>query len=246
MIESICDLLPDPETLLALEPEELAGFVLQFLNSLGENSGTLNRYNFAMPSTYGRYGSEYHERVGRALMEAWVWLEREGLLAPRPNTTGDFVFVTRRGREIKVPADLTTMRKANLLPRAILHPRIATKVVAPFIRGDYDTAIFEAMREVEVAVRAAGRYSDLDVGTKLMRKAFDAKSGTLTDLSLPEPERDAMAHLFAGAMGYFKNQQSHRIVGVKDAAAAVEIIALASFLLRIVDQRKEAIEAQHP
>jgi hypothetical protein len=66
----------------------------------------------------------------------------------------------------------------------------------------------------------------------------------LTDHSLPEPEREAMAHLFAGAMGYFKNQQSDRIVGIKDPAAAVEIIAVASFLLRIVDQRKEAIESQ--
>jgi uncharacterized protein (TIGR02391 family) len=246
MIESICDLLPDPETLLALEPEELAGFVLSFLNSQGENTTALNRYNFAMPSTYDRYPREYLEGVGRALMEAWGWLEREGLLAPRPGTTGDWVFVTRRGKGIKAAADLTAMQKASLLPRAILHPRIATKVFAPFIRGEYDTAIFEAMREVEVAVRAAGRYSDLDVGTKLMRKAFDAKNGVLTDLTLPEPEREAMAHLFAGAMGYFKNQQSHRVVGIKDAAAAVEIIAVASFLLRIVDQRKEAIESQRP
>ena len=126
MIQSICDLLPDPEILLALEPEELAGFVLEFLNSQGENSSALNRYNFAMPSGYDRYLREYHERVGRALMEAWVWLEREGLLAPRPSTTGDWVFVTRRGKEIKAPADLKAMQKANLLPRAILHPRIAT------------------------------------------------------------------------------------------------------------------------
>jgi uncharacterized protein (TIGR02391 family) len=246
MIESICDLLPYPETLLALEPEELAGFVLEFLNAQGENSSALNRHNFAMPSIYDRYPRECHDRVGRALMEAWGWLEREGLLAPRHNTTGDWVFVTRRGKEVKAPADLSAMRKASLLPRAILHPRIATKVLAPFIRGEYDTAIFEAMREVEVAVRAAGRYSDLDVGIKLTRKAFDPKNGVLTDLTLPEPERDAMAHLFAGAMGYFKNQQSHRIVGIKDAGAAVEIIAFASFLLRIVDQRKEAIDSQRP
>ena len=244
MIESICDLLPDPETLLALKPEELAGFVLEFLNSQGENSSALNRYNFAMPSTYDRYPREYHERVGRALMEAWVWLEREGLLAPRPNTIGDSVFVTRRGKEIKAPADLTAMRKASLLPRAILHPRIATKVLAPFIRGEYDTAIFQAMREVEVAVRATGKYRETDVGVGLMRQAFHSKTGLLTDHSLPEPEREAMAHLFAGAMGYFKNQQSDRIVGIKDPAAAVEIIAVASFLLRIVDQRKEAIESQ--
>jgi uncharacterized protein (TIGR02391 family) len=236
MIDSICDLLPDPQTLLALEPEELAGFVLEFLNAQTENSSSLNRYNFAMPSTYDRYVREYRDAVGRALMEAWVWLEREGLLAPRPGTTGDWVFVTRRGKQVGAPSDLTAMRMASLLPKAILHPLIATKVVAPFIRGEYDTSIFVAMREVEVAVRSAAGCSDLDVGTKLMRKAFDAKKGVLTDSTLPEPEREAIAHLFAGAMGYFKNQQSHRIAGITDAAATVEIISFASLLLRIVDQ----------
>src|ERR1035437_8340988 len=101
-------------------------------------------------------------------MEAWVWLEREGLLAPRPNTISDSVFVTRRGKEIKAPADLTAERKASLLPRAILHPRIANKVLAPFIRGEYDTAIFQAILEVEVAVRATGKYRETDVGVGLM------------------------------------------------------------------------------
>jgi hypothetical protein len=56
---------------------------------------------------------------------------------------------------------------------------------------------------VEEAVRAAGGYGHGpdDVGTKLMRKAFDKDKGSLADQKQPEAEREALAHLFAGAIG---------------------------------------------
>jgi hypothetical protein len=34
-----------------------------------------------------------------------------------------------------------------------LHPSNTTRVNATFLRGDYDTAVFQAFKEVEVAVR---------------------------------------------------------------------------------------------
>lgn len=50
MIKSIFDILPNPEALLALEPEELAGVVLEYLNSVDEKtSSDLNRHNFSLP-----------------------------------------------------------------------------------------------------------------------------------------------------------------------------------------------------
>ena len=88
------DLLPDQEVLLSLEPEELAHAVLKVLVAEGERGGLLNSYNFTLNGNLTGYQS--YDRVARAVMEAWVWLEREGLIAPRPGDSNNtWVFVIR-------------------------------------------------------------------------------------------------------------------------------------------------------
>jgi hypothetical protein len=115
-------------------------------------------------------------------MEAWSWLEREGMIAYQPGKgSSDWVFVTRRGQQMRTAADLKAYQRAALLPRQLLHPALAAKVVGPFIRGDYDTAVFQAFKEVEVAVRTKAQLAATDIGVPLMRKAFDAKTGPLRD-----------------------------------------------------------------
>ncbi len=48
---TIHSIVSDPEALLTLEPEELAGVILECLNSLqNPSSGQLNRYNFTLPN----------------------------------------------------------------------------------------------------------------------------------------------------------------------------------------------------
>ena len=242
---SIHSLIPNAEDLLALEPEELAGVLLEQLNSLEENSSSLQLHNFLMlgmsPAT--DYPQEYHDRINRALTEAWVWLEREGLIAPRPGSNNGFMLVTRRGKALANRQGLDSYRHASLFPKNVVHPAIAQKVYPAFLRGEYDTAIFQAFREVEVAVREAGEYSQADVGVSLMRAAFNVPSGPLTDKTLVPAEQQAMSDLFAGAIGLFKNPASHRSQGGIQPAEAVERIMFASQLLRIVDERKAVIQA---
>jgi len=91
-----------------------------------------------------------------------------------------------------------------------------------------------------VAVRTAAKYTPDEYGAQLMRLAFDSVKGPLTDKSLPKSEREALAHLFAGAIGRYKNPHSHRKVTI-NSSEAVELIVMASHLLNIVEERAKAI-----
>jgi uncharacterized protein (TIGR02391 family) len=128
---------------------------------------------------------------------------------------------------------------ARAFPKSLLHPSIADKVYPYVMRGELDEAVFAAFKAVEVAVRAAGNYGPRDIGVPLMRLAFDANNGPLTDYTQPHAEREALCHLFAGAIGSYKNPHSHRTVALTDPREAQQQVMLATHLLSIVDARRQ-------
>ena len=232
----------EPEQLLELPPEELAGFLLEHLHSSFDDEGKelLGRERiirlFGEPLAQSdRY--DLIDPIAEALAEAWWWLEREGLVLPRPDNP-DYFFVTRRGNQLRQATDLDEFRKRRQLPRQILHPLIESKVWPPFLRGDYDAAVFQAFREVEIAVTDACGFTDNPVGDTLMARAFNEDPGPLTDTSEVEPERRGLRFLFQGGIGRFRNSTAHRVVGISDPGEAIEIICFASWLLKLVDERK--------
>ena len=249
------EMLPDADDLLNLDPEELAGPLLISLD--GDQSIPLNIVisytqmsdavqRVAHVKEISGYSKNYDE-VLKALMEAWQWLEREGFVALKPfelvrernfREKPEY-FVTRRGQRIQTSENLEVYRKANLLPKRQLHPTIVQKVSSKFLQGDYDIAVFQAFKEVEIAVRKVGNYAESDRGVSLMRKAFHKDPGNLTDTNQLLAEQESIGHLFAGAMGYCRNPLGYREVNLS-AEEAVEMIFLASYLLRIVDSSKES------
>ena len=142
------------------------------------NRQKLRRVVFRIDINYPSVG---YQEILFALMEAWQHLVCEGFVAPRPtklarpqypsNTT--LYFVTRKGQKIQTLENYEDYRKADLLRKHQLHHIIADKVWLIFAQGSYETAVLEAFKQVEVAVREAGGYERKDIGTKLMRKAFN-------------------------------------------------------------------------
>ena len=235
----------DPEVLLALEPEELAPHVLAHLRKVTTNAkfhlqDIISDRLFEDPNAYPQ---TRRGEIERAIAEGWEWLRVNLIIVPEPGSNGQngWMQLSRRGAALKTPTQFDTFRSAAKFPRAAMHPLIADKVWLAFSRGDLEDAVFFAFKTVEIRVREASGATANDIGISLMRNAFDKAKGPLTDLSQPEGERDSLSHLFAGAIGSYKNPYSHRTVTITDVREAQEMVILASHLLRIVDDRQEKL-----
>lgn len=241
---TLTSLISEVDVLVALAPEELAEVVLRLAHERLQNNPvhlqSIASDIHGTPGTTDGYPQNRKRDAELALAEAWNWLSVQGLLIPQPGTNGNngWMFLSRRARTVMANNTFKTYARSVAFPKALLHPSIADEVWLDIIRGDLETAVFKSFRAVEIAVREAGYFSDTDIGTPLMRKAFDKTTGPLSDQQQPEAEREALAHLFAGAIGSYKNPHSHRTVTINDATEAQEMVILASHLLRIVDSRR--------
>lgn len=237
-------LVPDVDVLLALSQEELAEVVLQLAKEHRQNKlihlQDIVSQIQGSPTLNSGYLPHRRSDAQVAVAEAWNWLTVQGLLIVDPGINGSsgFMILSRRAEQLLTAGEFKSFASAVNFSKALLHPSIANEVWIDLARGDLQTAVFRAYRAVEIAVRLAGQYAETDVGTQLMRKAFDKLTGPLTNLSQPEAEREALAHLFAGAIGSYKNPLSHRTVTIGSPAEAQEMVILASHLLRIVESRK--------
>ena len=146
--------------------------------------------------------------------------------------------LTRKGAGLRTASDVEAYRHGNILPVAVLHPNLIAKVRPMFVRGDYDVAVVQAFKIVEIYVREAARLPYELVGQKLMRTAYNPDTGLLADMSTPAGERQGVMELFSGAIGHGRNPASHRDVAISRAAAA-QLIGLASYLLSLVDDWQE-------
>src|SRR5579863_7432600 len=189
--------IPDPDMFLALAPEELAAKLIFLLRKDGEamfHAGHIQT---------DKYPHSHRGEIKLALTEAWAWLEGQGLIVPAEGTNGENGFrrFSRRARGIKTEEDFTSFKIARLLPRDILHPRMVDEVWKAFMRGEYDVAVFLAMKAVEVSVRETGQLPKGLLGVKLMREALSPEKGPLTDMTAPDGKRLGRIIRCAGTRG---------------------------------------------
>ena len=169
-----------------------------------------------------------------AVTESWRRLLNGGFLMDAVGQASGVMTLPRKGHEAAQATNFEEIRVRQMLSREILHPDLRGAVYDNFAAGHYDTALLDAFKLVEDAVRTASGLTANLVGVKLMREAFNPHNGPLADPNLLQGERDRMPDLFAGAIGVFKNPLSHRRVGNADSAPVMEELMFASRLLQIV------------
>jgi Protein of unknown function (Hypoth_ymh) len=241
---SLLVLFPEPKHLLELATEDLGGAIFEVLPSLMQRDEKFSVASLT-DQLFRPYGPSYphgsQRQLSLALAEAMGCLLAQGLIVADPDQMGSWYVPTRRADGLRNRSDVKTFLEGRILPDDLLPPFFARKVVPLFRRGDHDVAVFQAFKEVEVAVRNAANakgagYADDEVGTKLMRKAFHPDNGPLSDMTVVFPEREAVMFLFSGAIGHAKNPTSHRDVMIS-APEAARLIIFASHLFDIVGQR---------
>ncbi len=236
------------EQLLELPIEGLGLVLLAELDAAGPNDRHLRNFTFLVlnplverppyqvtPITQGQVLSAYGAEAER-IAAAWQWLLGQGFIASDPQqSSGDWVNVTLAGREALAEPNLLARLSAQDLLGRELDQRLG-KSTRTFRAGDYDTAVHQALREVEVAVRTAGGFAPTDLGVDLLARAFRPKSGILADAGAPPGEQEGVMQLFRGAFAAYRNPVSHRHIDFTDPGEAAEVLLLANLLLRITDR----------
>lgn len=220
-IDSMMRNFPPVADLLQMSAEDIGMHLLKYMTRARAET---NRFNFLQMVEGGQ--------VAFRFMEGWGWLVRQGFLALAPNDMhGQNHFVTREGEAVAQQDDLDSWRKARLFPD-YFDSALQRYVKPLFTRGDYDTAVFRAFKEVETRVRKKSGFRS-DYGRGLMLKAF-GETGPL--MANDAEGRKAAREMFAGAISFCKNPSSHHEIDFDDAREVVDMISFANQLLRIVER----------
>ena len=217
---------------LALPVDELALVVLKDLAERNE----WNEYNYLVSCKNDQAGLGYQRSrdAREAVSEALTWLRAHGMIARDPDKTHDAaIFVTRWGRQA-LTKSLAEIR-ATIRIQGHLHPLIERKARRQFLLGEYENAIFVALKAVEVRVRKLGGYGDDMIGVTLMTQAFKP-GGPLADPDAPSGEVEGTMALFRGAYAVLRNPSGHREVAYDDVTEASEAVMTASLLMQILDR----------
>jgi hypothetical protein len=186
----LVELIPDPDFLIALEPEELGLRMLPALATWPRfqelHLELLLDYligNSRGPTPSGQYPQNRRMEIAVAVSEAWAWLENATLLIEHPPyapSQPSTRMLSRRAQQLAKESEPHRAFSARRIPKEALHSTIREDVWALYHRGKYDTAVFEAMKAVEVV----DLHSNLRLGPIRVRSGTEIETDASLSLNL--------------------------------------------------------------
>lgn len=128
----------------------------------------------------------------------------------------------------------------------VLRPEIETVVEKSLAIGQWDGAIFDAVKTVEAALQKQVGRTDL-FGARLISYAFeDPADAPRVRIVATSRENHQLAQLFGGAIGFLKGDRSHKAapsVPCPDEETCLRVLVFASYLLDLLDEDENAAPA---
>ena len=121
--------------------------------------------------------------IAVAVSEAWAWLENATLLIEHPPyapSQPSTRMLSRRAQQLAKESEPHRAFSARRIPKEALHSTIREDVWALYHRGKYDTAVFEAMKAVEVV----DLHSNLRLGPIRVRSGTEIETDASLSLNL--------------------------------------------------------------
>jgi Protein of unknown function (Hypoth_ymh) len=235
MTNALTQSFPTFESLLDAQLPDVAHALLANLPA-----GTINSYGIVQSiSTYSC--AQHSAQVARILSEAFQYLVSQNfLVCDALQQSGNVYFMSRLGKSIIDREKFEAFRLSKLLPIELLHPIIARQCMADYMAKNYAGAVRDAWLTVEDAIRRSGpTVASANGSVPAARNAFATDSGPLTDPSTDKGEREALMHLVAGALGYYRD--AHTLGDESDPVSAGQVLAFASNLLTIIESRLQVV-----
>ena len=190
MANAILTLFPTADRLLEAKEIEIERAVLvrvvEFCADPMHPMVTRDTVNNALFELGGyEYNVRHRREVEKKIGRAWKTLEDDGLMEEPDfdNGKNGFRVPSEKGKGAAAAVDFAAAVMGGRFTRDMFHPSLPDAAWNAFRAGDYDTAVFEALKTVEVAVRNKGLGKNgiiaEDHGVTLMRKAFDPNGGPL-------------------------------------------------------------------
>lgn len=122
----------------------------------------------------------------------------------------------------------------------LLHRRITENCSRLYQDGHFPQAAFEAMKQVELALRDITVAPKRFFGQRLIKRAFKEGRGIKLVVPLAPENQDHALSLFEGAFGYYRNYTAHE--GEKiDKQLCARILVLASELLYLLNASERTL-----